>query len=105
MERLLARLMQKELRALHKRIAEKYPELNLPEPFDVRLNVGSGGIFATEGTKDQIEDRIEDQKGKKETFDKADKALALDIRQLRELFAQDPTILQVRGYKKGGLVV
>jgi len=98
-------LMQKELRALHKRIAEKYPELNLPEPFDVRLNVGSGGIFATEGTKDQIEDRIEDQKGKKETFDKADKALALDIRQLRELFAQDPTILQVRGYKKGGLVV
>jgi len=98
-------LMQKELRALHKRIAEKYPELNLPEPFDVLLNVGSDGIFATEGTKDQIEDRIEDQKGKKETFDKADKALALDIRQLRELYAQDPTILQVRGYKKGGLVV
>ena len=98
-------LMQKELRALHKRIAEKYPELNLPEPFDVRLNVGSDGIFATEGTKDQIEDRIADEKGKKETFDKADKALALDIRQLRELFAQDPTILQVRGYKKGGLVV
>jgi hypothetical protein len=98
-------LMQKELRALHKRIAEKYPELNLPEPFDVLLNVGSDGIFATAGTKDQIEDRIEDQKGKKETFDKADKALALDIRQLRELYAQDPTILQVRGYKKGGLVV
>lgn len=98
-------LMQKEIRALHKRIAEKYPELNLPEPFDVLLNVGSDGTFATAGTKDQIEDRIENQKGKKETFDKADKALALDIRQLRELYAQDPTILQVRGYKKGGLVV
>ena len=98
-------LMQKEIRALHKRIAEKYPELNLPEPFDVLLNVGSDGIFATAGTKDQIEDQIADKKGKKETFDKADKALALDIRQLRELYAQDPTILQVRGYKKGGLVV